>query len=122
MASHPKTHKKKNKSKKPLSEDLVPIVFGNLLPTYSAMVRKKAPKDQKVNNRNNKPSEYVKILLDSGASASIVHERYVRNNNYSLQSFLPIMIQLAFYYLFDQERTRSSELFQDWIRIRYHVL
>ena len=83
MASHPKTHK--NNNKKPLSEDLVPIVFGNLLPTYSAIVRKKTPKNQRVSKKDSKPSAYVKILLDSGASASIVHERYVRNNNYSLR-------------------------------------
>ena len=62
-------------------------MFGNLLPTQhtGAKRNKKAHSSHKSNTKDNVPTTYVKILLDSGASASIVHERYVHSNNYFLR-------------------------------------
>ena len=89
------SHQKNNKNKKPKNEDLVPITFGLILPEKSAKITTSTPRTQKVSkNKKRKKEEitystrnstqkpqYVKILLDSGASASIVHKSYVRKNN-----------------------------------------
>ena len=67
-------------------EDLAPIVFGNLLYTE----KNSKLSTRRVNNENKRKhsngyaavdtygKQPVKILLDSGASASIVHQSYVR--------------------------------------------
>ena len=62
------------------------------MPEKSAKVHYGTERTQKVSlskNKNKKKSTYsdkkptyIKILLDSGASASIVHKSYVRINNY----------------------------------------
>ena len=44
--------------------------------------KKKKEKNKKENTDADEKSTYVKILLDSGASASIVHKSYVQKNNY----------------------------------------
>ena len=54
-------------------EDLVPIVFGTI-------VQNKGNPSGPVNKARNKN---VKILLDSGASASIIHHSYVRKNDFT---------------------------------------
>ena len=88
------SHHKNNKHKEPLSEDLVPIVFGTLLPTGKDTKSKNNKKNNYVLKQNmshtlnpNKTgqSTYVKILLDSGASASIINEKYARKENYFLR-------------------------------------
>ena len=52
--------------------DLVPITFGVLIS------KERNSKKNGVLWRNT----YVKILMDSGASASIIHESYVNKNNF----------------------------------------
>ena len=83
LASHPN---KPNSSVPPKQEDLVPITFGNIL--YD----KEEPKGStsRVTNKKKRKKTYgfapvdiygkrsVKILLDSGASASIINKRHVR--------------------------------------------
>ena len=54
-------------------EDLVPIVFGTI-------VQNKSHPNGHTNKARNKN---VKILLDSGASASIIHHSYLRKNDFT---------------------------------------
>ena len=54
-------------------EDLVPIVFGTI-------VQNKSHPNGHTNQARNKN---VKILLDSGASASIIHHSYLRKNDFT---------------------------------------
>ena len=84
LASHP--NKNLSSSNPTKQEDLVPIVFGNLLYTE----KNSKLSTRRVNNENKRKhsngyaavdtygKQPVKILLDSGASASIVHQSYVR--------------------------------------------
>ena len=84
LASHPNKNLSSSNSTK--QEDLVPIVFGNLLYTE----KNSKLSTRRVNNENKRKhsngyaavdtygKQPVKILLDSGASASIVHQSYVR--------------------------------------------
>ena len=70
LASHSKLTKKNTER----SNDLVPIVFGKVIPTLTPLI-KQVQRVQKV-----RKEKTVKILLDSGASASIVHHSYVAKN------------------------------------------
>ena len=70
LVSHPKNSVEKN-----TSEDLIPIVFGTIV--------RKVPK--RTNNENLKimalaNKKILRILLDSGASASIINSSYVLRN------------------------------------------
>ena len=84
MASHHKNTKNKNT----LTEDLVPIVFGTLLPightNKNKNVLKKNMSHTLTPTKIGK-STYVRILLGSGASASIINGKYVRKINYYLK-------------------------------------
>jgi len=81
MRSRLASHSRKKSSKNcPGSKDLVPIVFGKLIPgtkkKKNSKTRNKAKKagytDQIVkNNKQSRKTKTIKILLDSGASASI---------------------------------------------------
>ena len=70
LASHSKLTKKNSER----SNDLVPIVFGKVIPTLIPLIK------QVQNVRKVRKEKTVKILLDSGASASIVHHSYVAKN------------------------------------------
>jgi transposase InsO family protein len=72
LASHSKLTKKNSER----SNDLVPIVFGKVIPTLKPLI-KQVKHVQKV-----RKEKTVKILLDSGASASIVHHSYVAKNDF----------------------------------------
>ena len=59
-----------------MDEDLVPITFGLILTNKPTKVDSSTKRTQKVSrskNLNRKETKYVKVLLDSGASASIIH-------------------------------------------------
>ena len=63
-------------------EDLIPIIIGKLIPENK--IRKNDLKNMSIlqnNVRSN--SRYVKILMGSGASASIIHDSFVRTNKFS---------------------------------------
>ena len=71
-----------------MDEDLVPITFGLILTNKPTKVDSSTKRTQKVSrskNLNRKETKYVKVLLDSGASASIIHQSYVRKNNYDFR-------------------------------------
>ena len=70
LASHSQLTQKKSER----SNDLVPIVFGKVIPTLTPLI-KQVKHVQKV-----RKEKTVKILLDSGANASIVHHSYVAKN------------------------------------------
>ena len=81
-ASQPLTNKH---LEKPTHVDLVPITFGNILENTSETQDDNINiKKKKKNNKNNTNKHYnkthVKILLDSGASVSIVNNSYARGN------------------------------------------
>ena len=85
--SHPKTHK----NKKPLPEDLVPITFGILLPSGCTNKSSTVHTENMSHTKIRAPigsSTYIKMLLDSGASASIISENCVRTKNYYLRKTL----------------------------------
>ena len=76
LASHPKTIKNKT----PLSEDPISIRVGILLPTGCTSknsTENTCPMSKPVTSET---SMYVKILLDSRASASIICEKYTHMN------------------------------------------
>ena len=61
LASQEKTNKKRRLN----DDDLAPIVFGEILKNTNVETRMKN----------------LRVLLDSGASGSIIHSRFVKENN-----------------------------------------
>ena len=68
-----------------MPEGLVPITFGKLIPRDK--IRKNDSKNMNVlqNNVRSTP-RYVKILMDSGASALIIHDSFVRTNKFNTRN------------------------------------
>ena len=78
MTSHNNKKLSKNKIKKKNNQtDLVPITFGVLI-SKERNSKKVSPKQNGARWRNT----CVKILMDSSASASIIHKSYVSKTNY----------------------------------------
>ena len=78
LTSHTNKKRSKNKIKKAINQtDLVPITISVLI-SKERNSDKVSPKQNGVRLKNT----YVKILMDSGASASIIHESYVSKNNF----------------------------------------
>ena len=77
LTSHNNKKLSKNKRKKTINQtDLDPITFC-FLTSNERNSEKISPKQPDVRRKNT----YVKILMDSGASASIIHESCVSKNN-----------------------------------------
>ena len=87
LASHPNKTNTKNSSE---NTDLVPITFGlivnkiseiknNLKTNFSQRKKRTSSTNSKKFKKIKKP---VRILLDSGASASIIHKDFVSKENY----------------------------------------
>ena len=64
-----------------MQEDLVPITFGELIPKDK--IRKNDLNMSILQNDMHSTSRYTKILMDSGASASIIHDSFVRTNKFN---------------------------------------
>ena len=65
--------------------DLVPITFDELIPKDK--IRKNDSKNMSVlQNDVRSKSRYVKILMDSGTSASIIHDSFVRTNKFNTRN------------------------------------
>ena len=87
LASH---HTNTSKNNPNTNVDLVPITFGNIISRVNNHDRnsklKKVKKKNDTISINNKKDKHtnqsVKILLDSGASASIISNSYVAKNDY----------------------------------------
>ena len=77
LASHPKNQSDNDNQ----HVDLAPIVFDLIQNT-----KENKTKTTAINTRKIRSNETVKILLDSGASASIVNHSYVHKNNFSTKS------------------------------------
>ena len=78
LTSHTNKKLSKNKLKKTINQtDLVPITFGVLI-SKERNSKKVSPKQNGVGRRKT----YVKILMDIGSSASIIHESYVSKHNF----------------------------------------
>ena len=76
LVSQPNSHKNYKNFKYSTQEDLVPLIFGELI--LEDKVRKDNLNNMSVlQNDVHSNSRYVKILIDSGASASIIHNLFV---------------------------------------------
>ena len=65
-----------------MQEDLVPITFCEL--NSEDEIRKNDSKNMNIlQNDVHRTSRYVKILMDNGASASIIHNSFVQTNKYN---------------------------------------
>ena len=74
LASHPKNQSDNDDQ----HVDVAPIVFGLIQNTKENKTR-----TTDINTRKIRSNEAVKILLDSGASATIVNHSYVHKNSFS---------------------------------------
>ena len=82
LVSHSNSNKNYKKFTSSMQEDLVPIIFGELIPEDK--IRKNNSKNMSVSqNYVRSNSMYVKILMNSGASASIIHDLVVRRNKFN---------------------------------------
>ena len=74
LVSQPNSNKYYKNFVSSTQEDLVPFTFGELI-----------PKDQirKNESKNMGTSRYIKILMDCGASASVIHDSFVRTNKFN---------------------------------------
>ena len=65
-----------------MQKDLVPFTFNELIPEDK--IRKNDPKNMSVlQNDVHSTSRYVKIMMNSGVSALIIHDSFVRRNKYN---------------------------------------
>ena len=75
-------HKNNKNFESSMQEDLVPITFGDLIPEDE--IRKNDLKNMSIlQNDVWYNSRYVKILMDSGTIASIIHDSFVRTNEFN---------------------------------------
>ena len=87
MFSFDKPHKQelsKNKIKETINQT-------NLVPTTFLVLISKERNSKKVSRKNDirRKNTCVKILMGSGASASIIHESYVNKNNFIVRKKRP---------------------------------
>ena len=82
LVSQPNSNKNYKNFISSQQEYLVPITFGELIPEDK--IHKTDSKNMSVlQNCLRSNSRYVKILMDSGASASIIHDSFVRTNKFN---------------------------------------
>ena len=91
MRSRLASHHSNNSTNNPNTNvDLVPITFGNIISRVNnhdknSKLKKVKKKNNTIsidNKKDNYKNQSVKILLDSGASASIISDSYVTKNDY----------------------------------------
>ena len=68
---------RQNKIKETINQTDLVLITLSVLTSKERNSKKVSPKQNAVRQKN----KYVKILIDSGASASIIHKSYINKNN-----------------------------------------